>query len=505
MNTRVVPGILGLAVVAFVFFLISSASGQNGDPVATIGRKLDTILRRMDGAASPDQRRRVLVDVVGRLEALLIEVRGSFHSVPGGRAEQERIEFHLRYLITWTRFLAQKSQIEDPGETEKKAEDRPDSARARAMLQDAAQYEKDHPEDRTGIVDRYLKIVPLARGTEAEEEVVRHLNRVWGKNQNDPPEKGVEEKVDPGKPGPSPEEEKAAAAEIPKPAPKPEPKPEPEPGSEPTAKPATKPKEASGSPSPATPAAALTPEALKALREEMVDGEKDARIRAARQLATVDQTWVGKFLVDRLAEETDGDVQKELVRIVAKLDNRHVVRTLERWARFKDERLRCMAVDLLGAVGNRDAGKALTAFVSGEDLGTIRHVVKTAKKMPDGHGVVALARAAQDFPGLRFEVIEALGETRQGSAARVLISFLHRRKYAELKDPAMRALRMLGPNAIDPLIDALQGRDYRQYAAAALRSVTGERFGMSASRWQQWWRQNRKRLSVNEKQGAASK
>ena len=452
-----------LSLCILLPFLVHSAGSQEENPVQVIGREFHSILKSLQSSTKTEDRVDVLQTALSRFEALEKRVYLAFRGRPDQHSAQERIVFHLRYMIKWTRYLIQKAgaipgmKPRSPGQAA--------HAKGKRLLEEARRYEREHPEDRMGIVDRYLVAIELVRGKPEEREVVKRLNRIWSEVSP-----GASVASEPGK----------ASGQKPKNG-----------SHSPLADPSDRTRQEDSGDVSRKP---HSPEALKKIREDLQGGDLRARKRAVQILADVDQSWVGGFLVRRLAEEKDAQIQKVLTEAVLKVGNRHVVSALGKWSRFKDQERKQLAIRLLGQVGGKEAGKALSLFLKNTSQDTIRLLVATAKGLKDGHGVQSLAMAVKAFPSLRFDIIEALGETGHSSAARVLISFLHRRKYPESKDPAIKSLRVLGPQAIPTLIEALGGRDYRQYAAAALRSVTGQRFGMSSGRWQQWWRKNKKKF-----------
>lgn len=461
-------GLFRISMVSLLFLLlipVRLGGAQEENPVQQIGREFHSILEFLQSSTKAEDRVQVLQTALSRFEALEKRVYLAFRGHSDRHSEQERIVFHLRYMIKWTRYLIQIAGAipgmnpRSPGQAA--------HAKGIRLIEAARRYERDHPEDRMGIVDRYLMAMELVRGKPEEREIVKRLNRIWSEVS---PEPSARAPTGP-KNAAVPESEIGSRSPIPSP-------------------PDRVPPNGRGN----VTVKPHSPEALKQIREDLLKGDPHARKRAIRILMDVDQSWVGGFLVRRLADEKDVQVKKILTEAVLKVGNRHVVSALGKWSRFKDQERRHQSIRLLGKVGGEEAGKALCLYLKNKNLDTIRLVVMAAKGLKNGHGVPPMAKAVRAFPSLRFEIIEALGETGHSSAARVLISFLHRRKFPDFKDAAIKSLRVLGPHAIPPLIDALGGRDYRQYAAAALRSVTGQRFGMSSGRWQQWWRKNKKKF-----------
>jgi HEAT repeat protein len=448
--------------------LIQAQSGS--EPLDKIGKAFQAILDDLKQAEQDDLRMETLTKTLGRLEALLRRVRVEYGQYPDRHAERARVEFHLRFMVKWTRYLIQRSGG-DPDESARDVGRAAAYRRGLELLGAAKQYENEHAEDRAGIVERYLEAFALVRGRKEEREILDRVNRIWEEVRGSEGTAGAKGGT-------------ARPVRDPPPA-------------KPTA--ATPPGPKDGTPPEGKRQTPLTAEEIKQRRQDLLDGTSEARLAAAEALATLDQSWVGGFLVQRLAAEEDARVRKRMAEIVLEVGDRHIVRALGKWARFKEADRKREAIRLLGKIGGKEVEKTLVRFAKDKDVGTIRHLIKTAKALDNGHGVPTLARVAKNHPSLRFEVIEALGSTRDSSAARVVISFLHRRKFPEYKDPAIKALRVLGPLAIPPLIDALAGRDYRQWAAAALRSVTGQRFGMSPSRWRHWWSVNRQRLMGDDR------
>ena len=238
--------------------------------------------------------------------------------------------------------------------------------------------------------------------------------------------------------------------------------------------------------------AKLTPEEIKALRSALTEGDRASRLRAAKLLESVDRSWVGGFLVDRLLAEGDDEVRAVLRGGILRRKDRHSARALGKWSRQRDVARRKEAVQMLGNIGGKSAATALKNFVRDRDKDVVLRVIATAGQLADGQGVPVLTQCIKQHPEHLLEIIDALGKTAHPKGAKLLITFLHRRKYKEQKPAAIQAFRALDGHAIPPLIDALDARDYRQYAASVLRTITGERMS-SRDRWIQWWRKNKKR------------
>ncbi|MBN2490704.1 MAG: HEAT repeat domain-containing protein [Planctomycetes bacterium] len=442
--------VAGALLLATALGLATATAQPAKDAMERIGRELQEVFALLDPAAGDAQRIEALRKALAGFERLLEQVQEEFRKAPERRSDQERIEFHLRYLIRWVRHLLAVggADPDTPGALD------PLEAQAQALrcLEEARRYERERAEDRPGILNRYVAALELARGTPLEREALQEINRLWSE------------------------------VEVDEPTP-PEPLPEPD-------RPPAQPEE----PAAARPDGPLTAEELKELREQLVGAGPAARIAAAERLSHVDQPWVGPLLVERLAVEEDKEVRSQLTAVILRVADRHMVRALGKWSRHKDVERRKEAIGLLGRIGDENAGKALLDFGEETDPEVVRLLIQTAKGLDNGMGVGLLVRIMKTHPKLTYEIIDALSETRHHNGARALIPFLHRRRYPELKDPAIKALRILGTHSIEPLIEALEGQDYRQYAAVALRSVTGERFGISPGAWQQWWRQNRKHL-----------
>ena len=54
---------------------------------------------------------------------------------------------------------------------------------------------------------------------------------------------------------------------------------------------------------------------------------------------------------------------------------------------------------------------------------------------------------------------------------------------------ALEVLKLMGDNAIEQLILALDDPNFQQIAASALRELTGQDFGVDRKAWQEWWKE----------------
>ncbi len=441
-------------------FLPSATAVAQDDALATIGERLEAILAPLDRIESDPSKARARLETAHVALTKLRADLAPLYRDPKTRAAAQRAALHLGHLVKWTEFLLRKRGL-DPGATPRRA------ARTRGvqLLREAERFAKEQPRDRLGIAQRFAAALEALRGEPEERAIVERLNALWdevsdGSSVPEPtPGPGSTDPGDPGSTGPGP------AAQGPS-------KPDPAPSTD----------------------EPLDAETLKTVRTTLIRGEVDERVTAARTLGHQKASWLGGFLVDRLRVEKEPAVRAALDEAVRRVADRHVARALSRWSRLDDVEMRKQAMRLLGAVDHDEAGKSLRAFAKEKVLGAQRVLLDVAKAMPEGRGVPAIARLIDDRPSIRAEAITALGACGHEEAATVLVSFLHRKRFDDEKPLAIRAFQALGPIAVPTLIRALEATDYRQHAADALRRVTGQRFGISSTKWKQWWRKNGKRL-----------
>lgn len=447
---------IALVIASCTFVCTTTSSSAQDDALAAIGQRLEAILAPLDRLESdPATARARLETALAALKKLHGDLAPLYRN-PKTRDAAQRAALHLGHLVKWAEFLLRKRGL-DPSAAPRRA------ARTRGLqlFGEAERYAKDNPHDRLGIAQRFAAALEALRGEPEARTILDRLNALWDevtdgsrapepvvRGPADPPEQGGD------RPGDAP----------PKPAPA------------------------------ASTDAPLDADALKALRTTLVRGDVAERLAAAQTLGHQKASWLGGFLVDRLRLEKEPTVRVELDKAVRRVADRHAARALKRWSRLDEVEMRKQAMRLLGAIDHEEAGKSLRAFAKEDDLGAQRVLLAVAKAMPDGRGVPAIARLIEDRPAIRPEAIVALGECGHEEAATVLVSFLHRKRYDEEKPFAIRAFQALGPIAVPTLIRALEATDYRQHAAHALRRVTGQRFGMSSSKWKQWWRKNAKEL-----------
>lgn len=448
---------------------------RGGDEIERIGERLRAALkplRELPATATSTDRLRALETCLTRLKNLRAAVAKLPNRLAGPR---DRIRFHLDYLIKWNRYLTEQAGGAVTTDAERDRERaRADYRDAQSKLAAARAFERANPADRLAIADRYLAVLERLRGTPEERWIVDRLNRLWAEVRpaGSAPDTGRPVAGSPGSGSPVAKGGEGAGA----------------------------PKSSAGGAESASPGAGtertepLDAEALKALREQARTGSADERSAALRTIAQQKRAWASTFLVACLEKEADAGVQRLLEGLIRGRGDRPTLKRLGRWARRREAADRQRAIALIAAIDHKDAGKTLARFAKEKEPKVVTALIDAATKMPEGRGVEVLADLLKRRAELRSELILALGTVRHPDAGKPLLSFLHRRKFPELKLAATRAFRTLGVYGIPTLIGALDGRDYRQYAASTLRTVTGQRFGMSRSRWEGWWRKNKRRL-----------
>lgn len=123
-----------------------------------------------------------------------------------------------------------------------------------------------------------------------------------------------------------------------------------------------------------------------------------------------------------------------------------------------------------------------------EDDANIRLAAASALgKVGDTEAVEPLINALDDQGAVKEVAVLSLGEIGDTRAVDALISVLREDDW-EICSSAAKALGKIGdPRAIQPLTDLLdkKNKNIRWHASQALESITGESFGMNATKWEQ--------------------
>lgn len=171
---------------------------------------------------------------------------------------------------------------------------------------------------------------------------------------------------------------------------------------------------------------------------------------------------------------------------------------------FEVRRRAALTLDELGDKSGVPTMIADMASAAGRDKD---NVVVALRILKDDRAIPVLRQALTDrSPYVRGIAVSALGELKAVEAYTEIVGLT-----GDLGDPpggkkpgtldcipfhpgnsACYALGALGEKkAVPVLIARLNDKDFRQAAKLALESLTGEKFGTDAAKWNEWWKEQR--------------
>ncbi len=188
--------------------------------------------------------------------------------------------------------------------------------------------------------------------------------------------------------------------------------------------------------------------------------------------------------------------------------------------------VRSMAASALGGIGEPRAGQPLLGLLgdahpgvrlaAAESLATMRDPAavtawldllkdnaalvrrEAAKHLGTSHDPragEALYRLLKEDPepSVRASAVRAFVETGDPRGLEALLVALHDREWVVCEAASEKLGSLKDPRSVEPLIDVLKEEDNplaRERANAALRTITGQDFGVLAERWSEWWKKH---------------
>ena len=318
---------------------------------------------------------------------------------------------------------------------------------ARDLFAEAADYQKTHPSDEPGSLERWLEALNASPDTDSERsrEALAHVARLsealkqyYRKVRNDDPD-SLDPEKDPGRA--------------------------------------------------ATVAARLA---------QGLDAPDPAQRRAAAgRLADLGYTPGGYSLYEALRREKAPEVRRDLFLALVRLGGRKACENIAKFAKDKSAELQGDAVRSLAAIAQKDAVQARYAVLALADF-----VVEA--KAPDAAraaltelsrlvplGVPGLVKsAATKDAAIELDVLAALGASRSPLGTPVLCERLDSDAASSPRsEAAQQALRDIGRPSIPALIKALEKKKSRRLAGVLLYDLSGgQTFGEDAKAWAEWWR-----------------
>jgi len=323
----------------------------------------------------------------------------------------------------------------------------PTAPAARDPFAEAAAYERSHPSDEPGILERWLEALNAAPDPDAPQardalarvaKLSDSLKQYYRKVRNDDPDSL------------NPEKDAGRAAEV-----------------------AAKIAAGLGAPDAA------------------------ARRAAAARLGDLGYTPAGASLYDALRREKTPEVRHDIFLALVRLGGRRACENVAKFAKDKDADTQAESVRSLAAIAQKDAVQARYAALALADFAVEARVPDAAQAAvkelarlgPAGVPALAKAAASKDA-AVELSVIEALGAAKDGRAAPVLCERLDSDAPNTPRcEAAQRALREIGRPAIPALIKALEKKKPRRLAGVLLYDLSGgQTFGEDAKAWDQWWK-----------------
>ena len=157
---------------------------------------------------------------------------------------------------------------------------------------------------------------------------------------------------------------------------------------------------------------------------------------------------------------------------------------------------------LIAALGDRDidmvqSGREKLAKIKDPDTVAPLLAILSTEQISRAAGNAIYVLAEMKDPRTVEPLIAALREEYSEQVAKYLDSM--KNNHAEIETSSIRraAAEALGklddPRAVEPLITAMQDRDYflHYVAAESLQKITGQNFGIDQEKWLAWWEKNK--------------
>jgi hypothetical protein len=323
----------------------------------------------------------------------------------------------------------------------------PAAPAARDPFAEAAAYEKSHPSDEPGTLERWLEALNAAPDPDAPQardalarvaKLSDSLKQYYRKVRNDDPDSL------------NPEKDAGRAAEV-------------------------------------------------AAKIAVGLGAPDAAARraAAARLGDLGYTPAGASLYDALRREKTPEVRHDLFLALVRLGGRRACENVAKFAKDKDADTQAESVRSLAAIAQKDTVQARYAALALADFAAEARVPDAAQAAvkelarlgPAGVPGLAKAAASKDA-AVELAVIDALGAAKDARGAPVLCERLDSDAPNTPRcEAAQSALRAIGRPAIPALIKALEKKKPRRLAGVLLYDLSGgQTFGEDAKAWADWWK-----------------
>lgn len=323
----------------------------------------------------------------------------------------------------------------------------PGATPARDAFDEAGAYEKAHPSDEPGMLERWIEALASSPDSSSEKsraalarvaKLSETLKQYYRKVRNDDPD-SLDPEKDPGR-----------AAQV----------------------------------------AAKLASGLDA-------SDPGERRAAAGRLADLGYTPAGSSIYEALRREKTADVRKDLFLALVRLGGRRTCEYLARFAKEKSADLQGDAVRSLAAIAQKDAVQARFAVLAAAEFVVEARVSDAARaavaslKGLGALGVPGLVKGlATKDASVEIEAIDALGALKDARAAPSLCDRLDSDAAQSPRSTAAQAaLAAIARPAIPALIESLKKKKSKRLAGVLLYDLSGgQTFGEDARAWSDWWK-----------------
>ncbi len=222
-----------------------------------------------------------------------------------------------------------------------------------------------------------------------------------------------------------------------------------------------------------------------------------ARKAAAAEMATLGWSPAVLAIHQALRREKDASVRGDLFLALVRLGGRRACENLGKFAKEKDGDLPGGSVRSLAAIAQKDAvqaryaAKALGEFpAEARAPAAAKEAVEELKRL-GAKGVPGLLRGADTKDAeMELAVIAAMAAAKDPATAPALCERLEDAKVPPPRlEAAKEALRQIGKPAIPALIEALKKAKTRRNAGTLLYDLSGgQTFGEDPKAWAEWWK-----------------
>ncbi|MFP4171457.1 MAG: HEAT repeat domain-containing protein [Candidatus Hydrogenedentota bacterium] len=252
-----------------------------------------------------------------------------------------------------------------------------------------------------------------------------------------------------------------------------------------------------------------TLENLNRIMAALVDRDPDVRAKARELLETQDPEEIADRFIEGALQQRP-ELNQAITETAPGMRERLEAPVLQRFTRedaSTQERL--AAAWLLTLMRSADATESLAA--TAWDTSHPPLAVQCAQAIVAGEAPEAqrhlMEMARHPFSDVRRIAIRALAQYGGADALAVVqqVATGPHERDTTVREEAILLLGQWGdPSAVPALLQVLQQRPHlRRVTVAALQQLTGQDFGMDASRWVQWWRQVLQERGISPQQQQA--